>query len=134
MSKSRIETPLARARGLGSAKGGTMHWWWLRVSAVALIPLSLWFIYSLIGVLLYGQQVGVYTWLQSPLCAALLALTLIAMFYHACLGMQEVIEDYIHHHGIKLALRLVNNFIFLAMGAISLLSIISLHLTPPTGM
>ena len=94
--------PLARVRGLGSAKEGTHHWIAQRMTAVALVPLMLWFVVSLICQI-GGDLATVQAWLASPFNAVLMILTLIAGFHHAQLGLQVVIEDYIHGHGMKIA-------------------------------
>ncbi|MGZ0187101.1 MAG: succinate dehydrogenase, hydrophobic membrane anchor protein [Alphaproteobacteria bacterium] len=94
--------PLARVRGLGSAKDGSHHWIAQRMTAVALVPLTLWFVISLIG-LIGGNLADIKAWLSSPFNAVLMILTLIAGFHHAQLGLQVVIEDYIHSHGCKIA-------------------------------
>ena len=86
---------LGRARGLGAAKSGTHHWWTQRVTAIALIPLSLWFvisIYTLIG----APRAAVAAWASGPITATLLLATIAALFQHMYLGVQVVIEDYIH--------------------------------------
>ena len=90
-----MRSPLGRAIGLGSAKEGVDHWWAQRISAIALVPLSLWFVASVIG--LVGADIEtVQNWVGLPLPAILLVLLLIATFYHASLGLQVVIEDYVH--------------------------------------
>ena len=81
----RHRTPLSRARGLGSAKSGTHHWWMQRLTAVALVPLSLWFIASLIMVVTADHETAV-EWLQSPVVAILLCAFVVAAFYHGQLG------------------------------------------------
>ena len=86
---------LGRARGLGAAKSGTHHWWTQRVTAIALIPLSLWFvisIYTLVG----APRSAVAAWASGPITATLLLATIAAVFQHMHLGVQVVIEDYIH--------------------------------------
>src|SRR5437763_13718486 len=89
-----MRSPLGRAIGLGSAKEGVEHWWALRVTSIALVPLALWFVAAVIG--LAGAQHGVLVdWLSQPLPAVLLVLLLIATFYHSALGRQGVIEDYL---------------------------------------
>lgn len=93
--------PLARVRGLGSAKDGTHHWIAQRMTAVALVPLTLWFVFSLIC-LIGGDLAAVKAWLASPFNAVLMVLTLIAGFHHAQLGLQVVIEDYVHGHFMKI--------------------------------
>ncbi len=96
-----IRTPLGRVRGLGSAKEGVQHWWMQRLTALALVPLSLWFIFTMVAHAGYdhGQIVG---WLGHPSNAVLLILLLAATFHHAQLGLQVVIEDYVHGDGAKL--------------------------------
>ena len=95
-------TPLGRVRGLGSAKGGTHHWWMQRLTAVALVPLTVWFILSLIT-LSGADHATAAAWLASPLPAVLMILLIIATFHHLQLGLQVIIEDYVHGEGMKLA-------------------------------
>ena len=90
-----MRSPLARAIGLGSAKEGVGPWWAERVSAFALIPLTLWFAASVIAHT-RSDYVTVIVWLRTPLVAILMILLLIALFYHTALGLQVVIEDYVH--------------------------------------
>jgi succinate dehydrogenase / fumarate reductase membrane anchor subunit len=97
-----MRSPLGRALGLGSAKEGVAHWWAQRVSAVALVPLGLWLCVSLISLAGAGRAVLV-EWLHGPLAAILMILTIGAVFYHAALGVQVVIEDYVPSEGVKLA-------------------------------
>ncbi len=97
-----MQTPLGRVRGLGSAKNGTHHWWMQRVTAVALVPLTVWFIYSILT-LLGGGYTEAARWLASPINAVLMVLLIIATFHHLQLGVQVVIEDYIHGEGTKIA-------------------------------
>ena len=97
-----LRTPLSRARGHGSAKEGLGHWIQQRVTAVALIPLSIWFIVSVIG--LAGSHYEQFqAWLAVPGNTALMLLVLFCTFHHAQLGVQTVIEDYIHGRGARLA-------------------------------
>lgn len=102
-------TSLRRVRGLGTAKDGVHHWWVQRLTAVALVPLSIWFVTSI--VLLAGSDhARVTAWIANPVVAVFLMLTLIAMFYHLKLGLQVVIEDYIHAKPTKFTCLLLNNF------------------------
>jgi len=90
-----MRSPLARAIGLGSAREGVGPWWAERVSAVALIPLTLWFAASMIAHT--GSDYATFiVWLRTPLIATLMILLLIALFHHTALGLQVVIEDYVH--------------------------------------
>src|SRR5271166_6333919 len=97
-----LRSPLGRVVGLGSAKEGVEHWWMQRLTAVALIPLALWFVISLIAHL--GGDLGsAVAWIGAPVPAILMILLLGATFYHAALGVQVVIEDYVHEEWLKLA-------------------------------
>ncbi len=101
MKPRSTQTPLAKAMGLGSAKSGVAHWWAQRVSAVALVPLTLWFAASIIAH--SGSDYAAFiAWLRSPLTTAPMILLLIALFHHTALGLQVVIEDY-GHSGPKFA-------------------------------
>jgi succinate dehydrogenase / fumarate reductase, membrane anchor subunit len=97
-----LRSPLGRARGLGSARSGSKHWWAQRLTAIALVPLTLWFIRSMLH-LTNGSQADVADWLSSPVRMALLLALIFATFHHLQLGLQVVIEDYVPQEGIKLA-------------------------------
>ena len=114
-----VRTPLGRVRGLGSAKEGVQHWWVQRLTAVALVPLSLWFIYSMIG-LTGAEHRVVVAWFSHPLNAVLMIVLIATTFHHAQLGIQVVIEDFVHHEGRKLASIVAVKFlaVLLAAGAI----------------
>ena len=116
-----LRTPLGRAMGLGSANEGVSHWWWQRVTSVALIPLSLWFVFSLASLVGADYQT-VVDWMRSPIIAALLIMFVISTFYHAQLGVQVVIEDYIHTEWLKMASSLALSFVtaFLSLVAVVL--------------
>jgi succinate dehydrogenase / fumarate reductase membrane anchor subunit len=96
-----LRSPLGRVRGLGSAKEGVNHWWAQRLTAFALIPLTVWFVISLLTVMGADYAV-VRAWVGSPVVAGLLILLIAATFYHAYLGLQVVIEDYVHSEAWKL--------------------------------
>jgi succinate dehydrogenase / fumarate reductase membrane anchor subunit len=116
-------TPLARARGLGSAKDGVGHWWAQRLTAIALIPLVVWFAISL--VMLSGADYTVVrAWIGSPLVMMLLVLTIAVGLHHAQLGMQVVIEDYIGGDGWKLALIVIVKFIAVLFGLGAIVAIL----------
>ena len=110
-----FRTPLSRARGLGSAKEGVHHWWAQRITAVALIPLVVWFAISLI--MMSGADYAVVrAWIASPVAMVLLVLTIVIGLHHGQLGMQVVIEDYVHNDGMKLALIVLMRFIAVFFG------------------
>ncbi|WP_366555604.1 succinate dehydrogenase, hydrophobic membrane anchor protein [Aquibaculum sediminis] len=121
-----LRTPLARVRHLGSAKDGTHHWWLQRVTALALVPLLLWFVISVIG-MLGADHRSMVDWVSNPVTAALLILLIIATFYHAVLGLQVVIEDYIHDRVARMAVLLLVQglgFLLTTVGVISVLSLL----------
>ncbi|MDE2069642.1 MAG: succinate dehydrogenase, hydrophobic membrane anchor protein [Gammaproteobacteria bacterium] len=95
-------TPLARARGLGSAKDGTTHWVVQRITALALVPLSLWFVVSIL-MLMHKDYVTVVNWMHAPWNAILLVLLVLTVYWHAYLGLQVVVEDYVHVAWVKVS-------------------------------
>lgn len=100
-----LRSPLGRARGLGSARAGSHHWWLQRLTAVALVPLTLWFIFS--AILLTGAtQEAMVAWLSAPHRLALMLALILATFHHLQLGLQVVIEDYFRDDGQRLAFTL----------------------------
>jgi succinate dehydrogenase / fumarate reductase membrane anchor subunit len=116
-------TPLARARGLGSAKDGVGHWWAQRLTAIALIPLVVWFAISL--VMLSGADYTVVrAWIGSPLVMMLLILTIGVGLHHGQLGLQVVIEDYVGNDGWKLALIVIVKFIAVIFGLGAIVAIL----------
>jgi succinate dehydrogenase / fumarate reductase membrane anchor subunit len=100
MNREPLRSSLGQALGLGSAKGGVEQWWLERVTAIALAPLTVWFAASIIWHM-GSDYVTVITWLRTPIATILMVLLLIGLFYHMALGLQVVIEDYIHS-GIKI--------------------------------
>jgi succinate dehydrogenase / fumarate reductase membrane anchor subunit len=95
MDRRHMRSPLGRAIGLGSAKEGVEHWWAERITAVALVPLTLWFVASIIAHT--GSDYATFIgWLRTPLATIMMVLLLIALFYHTALGLQVIIEDYVH--------------------------------------
>lgn len=126
-ASSDLRTRLGRVKGLGAAHHGVQHWWLQRVSAVALIPLSLWFVSSLVLAMLSPNVVKVAVWFASPVDAVLMVMTLLAMFIHVRLGVQVVIEDYIKAPVGKYGLLMANNFFCFCAAALSILAVLKLH-------
>ena len=122
-----MRSPLGRAIGLGSAKEGVEHWLLQRVTAVALAPLVLWFVIALIG--LVGADFDtVQEWVGRPLPAICLVLLLIATFYHASLGLQVVIEDYVHGELSRLGLVIVVRLACVALAVAGIVAVLTLAL------
>ena len=123
----KLLTPLARVKGLGSARDGTHHWWAQRITAVALVPLTIWFMLSL--VCLSGMEYReTVEWFQSPLRSALMILFIFSVFYHAILGMQVILEDYVHCDVIKIISIILFKFIMIFAGLAGVVSILKIYL------
>ena len=125
-----MRSPLGRAIGLGSAKGGVEHWWLQRLTAVALVPLSLWF--AAVVIKLAGADLDtVRTWIGHPLPAILLALLLIATFYHMALGLQVVVEDYVAAPFARLGLVLILRLSCVSLAVAGIFAVFSIALAAP---
>lgn len=118
-----LRTPLAQVLGLGAAKQGVSHWWWQRLTAVALVPLALWFIWSLFNIESLGYA-NVHAWLAIPSHALGVALLVAVVALHSQLGVQVVIEDYVHDHSLKLLGLVVSSFAHVLIGAAGVLSVL----------
>lgn len=123
-----FRSPLGRARGLGSAKDGVHHFWVQRLSAIALIPLVLWFVFSLAR-LPGGGYEAVRWWVSAPSVAVVLVLFLAVGFYHSMLGIQVVIEDYVGHEGWKLAMLVIFKFVLTALAVASIFAVLKVALS-----
>jgi succinate dehydrogenase / fumarate reductase, membrane anchor subunit len=118
----KFQSPLARARGLGSAHDGAHHWLLERLSSVALIPLTFWFVWSMVN--LYGASYVDFTgWMYNPVNATLLILTIVVGFYHAAAGLQVIIEDYVATNATKLLLIYAQKAVFFTLGLACIVSI-----------
>jgi succinate dehydrogenase / fumarate reductase membrane anchor subunit len=121
----RQRAPLASARGLGSAKEGAHHWWHQRLTAVALVFLSIWFVISMI-MFSDARYEEVYLWMAHPVVAGLLLLTIGFTFYHLKLGLQVVIEDYVHTEWLKITTLVAVSGGCLLLGLAAALSVLSI--------
>lgn|SRR5271166_4382960 len=117
-----MRSQLGRVRGLGSAKSGVHHWWGERITSVALVPLTLWFIFAMIGLLGAPQQ-AVSDWMAHPVTIVLMLCLVLATFYHMQLGLQVVIDDYVHVERARIALLLLVRG---ATAVLTLLAIVSI--------
>ena len=122
-----MTSPLKSAKGLGSAKHGLSHWIAQRVTAIALVPLTIWFV-SLIAFMKSSNYETAIETVSNPLNATLLLLLIIATFWHAQLGLQVVIEDYIANKMTRMTLIIITKFIFAIIGVLSALSVLRIVL------
>jgi succinate dehydrogenase / fumarate reductase membrane anchor subunit len=118
-----LESPLGRALGRGSAKEGSGHWIGQRITAIGLVPLGLWFLFSLLGLENTNYQF-VAAWVADPANAILLILLLLTLLYHSLLGAQVVIEDYVHG-AAKIISLLALRGVFAIMAVSGLFAVIS---------
>ena len=109
-----MRTPLGRVRGLGSARSGTSHFWRQRVTAVANVPLVIAFVVILVS-LIGRNHAAVVQIIGSPPVAIIMLLFIMSITYHMWLGMQVIIEDYVHHEGHRIALLIGNTFFAIAV-------------------
>ncbi len=120
-----MRSHLGRARGLGSSNDGVRHWWGQRLTGLALIPLALWFVFSVVG--LAGADLATMkAWVGRHGNPVMLILLIIAMFHHAQLGVQVVIEDYVHNETVKLPSLIAVKFVALLMGASCIFAVLRL--------
>jgi succinate dehydrogenase / fumarate reductase, membrane anchor subunit len=122
-----MRSQLGRARGLGAAKSGAAHWWAQRVTAVALIPLSLWFVCAALR-LVGASHEEMLAWISGPIPVVLLIALVLASFYHLALGLQAVIDDYVHGEVARLATLLVIKGVIILLTLTCLISILKLGL------
>jgi succinate dehydrogenase / fumarate reductase membrane anchor subunit len=125
MALGKMSTPLARVRGLGAARSGTEHFWRQRLTAVANVPLTIAFIVIVVA-LLGRNHAFVVQILGSPLVAIIMLLFILSVTMHMRLGMQVIIEDYVHDEGAKFILIMANTFFAIAVGLASAFAILML--------
>ncbi|MGA1496629.1 MAG: succinate dehydrogenase, hydrophobic membrane anchor protein [Steroidobacteraceae bacterium] len=125
-----LRPALGTVLGSGSARAGVEHWWSQRVSAVASALLGLWFIYSLLTLPSLDRQ-SLIAWLADPVSAALMLLFLLASFWHSALGVQVVIEDYVHDKALRVASLLAARYLHLLAGAAAAVAVLKLSFGEP---
>ncbi|ANC92426.1 succinate dehydrogenase [Azospirillum sp. TSH100] len=122
-----LRSPLQVARGLGSAKHGTEHWWSQRLTAIALVPLTVWFVFGVIRHL-GADHAAFVAWMKSPFSAVMMILTAVVTFHHAQSGLQVVIEDYVHAEWQKMALIIGVKFLSFALAAACVLAVVKIFI------
>ena len=96
-----MRSPLGRARGLGSAKAGAEHWWFQRLTSIALVPLTLWFLCAMVR-MIGATRDDILSWMAGPLPIVLMLALVVATFHHLQAGLQVVIEDYVDHNWLRI--------------------------------
>jgi len=122
-----LRSPLGQAKGLGSAKDGLHHWWAQRVTAVALIPLTVWFAFK-VAILSQSDYQTVLDCIGSPWSAALIVSLIFAAFYHAALGMQVIYEDYVGNKAVRIAAIMGTNLLMFLFGAAAIIAVVRIAL------
>jgi succinate dehydrogenase / fumarate reductase, membrane anchor subunit len=117
-----LRAPLAHVRGLGSAKEGVGHWWYQRLTAIALAPLSIFFVW-LVFYLLNAEYSVIRETIGNPVIAVLLMSFMVCLFYHGQLGLQVIVEDYVHHRAAELTLLVLIKFSAFLFSMASVLAI-----------
>lgn len=123
MNSKNMRTPLAEAHGLGPAKEGVGHWWAQRISALALVPLTPWFVFA-IAARAGGGYEEMAAWLSSPVVAVAMSLYLAALFYHSQLGLQVVLEDYVDSEWLKYVSLVALQFANIVLAAASIFAVL----------
>jgi succinate dehydrogenase / fumarate reductase, membrane anchor subunit len=118
-----IQTPLGRVRGYGSAKSGTQHFWYQRMTAVALVPLTLWFVWAVVRYT-GAPHAEVMLFLSHPVSGIAMAMFVVVGLVHMLLGAKVVIEDYIHRESTKIALLVLLHFAVFAVGATCVVAVL----------
>lgn len=124
-----LRTPIKVARGLGSSKTGVRHWWVQRVTAIALVPLSIWFLFLLGGMLHATNHAAVVALIAQPVHATFLIVFTVFMFWHGALGLQVIIEDYVHTRWLEVTLEIALRFGAMLGALACVMAIVALWLT-----
>ena len=128
MNNNIMENKLNKVQAMKSLKNhGLAHWKLQRISAIAMVPLVIWFISSLILVLINGYEQSI-EWLQNPFNATGLILLFGILYFHAASGLQVVIEDYVHHEGLKIVSLILIKFIAFVLGVLSIICVLKIFL------
>ncbi|RIA56801.1 succinate dehydrogenase, hydrophobic membrane anchor protein [Dichotomicrobium thermohalophilum] len=122
-----LRTPLARARGLGSAHDGTSHFWWQRLTGAANLIALIFFVYTVFS-LAGASHAEVQAYFDAPLAGALMLLLIVSVSYHMYLGMQTIIEDYVHSSGSRVVALALNALFSVFIALASVLAVLKLSL------
>ena len=122
-----MRSPLGRARGLGAAKAGAAHWWAQRLTSIALLPLTLWFLCAAVG-MIGATRDDVVFWMAGPLQIVLMIALVIATFHHLQLGLQVVIEDYVDNHWLRIGSIMLVKGLSLLLALACIVSVLRLGL------
>lgn len=122
-----LRSPLSRVLGSGSAKEGTEHWWQQRVTAAALFILGLWFVVSVAGLEQFSEA-DLQAWVAEPFNAVMLLLLGVTLAWHSMLGVQVVIEDYVHGKGLKVVSLVLSKFVHVFLAIAAVLAVLSVAL------
>jgi succinate dehydrogenase / fumarate reductase, membrane anchor subunit len=122
-----MRSPLGRARGLGATHSGSAHWWAQRVTAIALVPLGIWFVFAVIG-LAGAPREAMVAWISSPVSLSLMLALIVATFYHMAIGLQVVVEDYVHAEPAKMASLLLVKAVTTLLALICIVSALKIGL------
>jgi succinate dehydrogenase / fumarate reductase, membrane anchor subunit len=128
MATSPMRSPLGRVLGLGSAKEGVQHWWMQRLTAIALVPLAIWFVIAALG-MIGADRAAMVAWMHRPMSPVFAILLIVAVIYHLALGLQVVIEDYVHSEAWKLGLIIVMRLWCIVLVARGILGVLTLAFT-----
>jgi succinate dehydrogenase / fumarate reductase membrane anchor subunit len=120
-----LMTPLNRVLGLGTAKGAAEHWWLQRMTAVALLPLGLWFAYELLTLPGFDYA-AIAAWVREPVTSILLILLVVAVGYHSAYGVQVVIEDYVPDKGLRAAALMASTLAHVALGVSAVFAVLKI--------
>ena len=126
-----LRSPLGRVLGLGSAKGGSGHWYSQRITAVALVILALWFVASLVMLGHGAPHAAVVQWLRAPFSAVMAMLLVIVTAYHAQLGLQVVVEDYVGDKGTRVVILVALKFALVVAAVVGVLAVLRLAFGVP---
>jgi succinate dehydrogenase / fumarate reductase membrane anchor subunit len=127
VTQTSLESPLGRVRGLGSARGGTHHWWMQRVTSIALLPLTIWFVFSMVGLAGAGY-LATLAWIGAPVNAVLLLALIGLTFHHMASGLQVVVEDYTRNEFARMAIILAIKGVAMLLALASALAVLRIAL------